>query len=139
VRTTRQAHATLRNLYTVEQGHLVDHGYYAALGNPYLFTWDDAIRADYDPQFESVLDTGSWEDPLALEIGVGGLNATRICLIVQSKTGRFFVMKLIADTDPDVLEGTLPWEPPLYGYTDNPTGWYLECLSGPTLTYDSWN
>lgn len=48
-------------------------------------------------------------------------------------------MKLIADTDPDVPKGTLPWEPPLYGYTDDPTGWLLECLSGPTLTYDSWN
>lgn len=59
----RQAHATLRNLYTVEQGHLVDHGYYAALGNPYLFTWDGASRGDYNPQFESVLDTGSWGDP----------------------------------------------------------------------------
>lgn len=98
----------------------MDHGYYAALGNPYLFTWDGAIRGDYNPQFESVLDTGSWGDPLALEIGVGGVNATRICLIVQSKTGRFFVMKLIADTDPDVLRARFPGNPPLrlHGQSD---------------------
>lgn len=48
-------------------------------------------------------------------------------------------MKLIADTDPDVLRARFPGNPPLYGYRDDPTGWYLECLSGPTLTYDSWN
>lgn len=133
----REAQVKLRNLHTIQKAHLVDHGYWVSAGDPYILIpngWENAIRDDYEPQFQSLFETGSFLDPVAIEYAIGPGNATRVCMAVQSKTGRIFVMNIVADTD------AAP-QPPRYGYTDDPAplAWWLECQSGPTLSTESWD